>query len=478
MKQQIVFLDYFSKLDWALLILSFSVTFMAIFWGNLQKKQLQTKPEKQFNWLDYILMGRQLSLPLFVCSLVASWYGGIFGVTEIAFQSGLYNFITQGLFWYISYFIFALFVVPKIKKTKAITLADLCGKMFGPKSEKVAAIFNLFNLTPISYSISIGLLLQIMFGGSLSLWIILGTSFVAIYSLLGGFRAVVYSDFVQFFIMFISVILVVIFSINSFGGLSFLISNLPKSHFSLTGGHSIGTTLAWGFIALSTLVDPNFYQRVFAAKNEKVAKSGIFLSIALWVVFDICTTSGAMYAKAVIPNADSSSAYLTYALQLLPNGLRGLFIAGIIATILSTLDSYILSASNILVIDLLPKKWRIFKSTHWLSLFFIAFLSVTLSHFFEGNIKLVWKTLGSFSAACLLFPIMLGYIFPKQISDIQFTYCCLVSAFFTALWKFSPKVSNLKNVDEIYIGILVSAIFLLLCIIRNKRKISEKNYIS
>ena len=47
-------------------------------------------------------MGRKLTLPLFIATLVATWYGGIFGVAQIAFENGIYNFVTQGFFWYIS----------------------------------------------------------------------------------------------------------------------------------------------------------------------------------------------------------------------------------------------------------------------------------------------------------------------------------------------------------------------------------------
>ena len=90
-------------------------------------------------------MGRQLTLPLFVATLVATWYGGIFGVTQIAFEKGIYNFITQGVFWYFTYIIFALFMVTKIRKFHAVTLPEMMGRLFGPKSEKLSAIFNFFN---------------------------------------------------------------------------------------------------------------------------------------------------------------------------------------------------------------------------------------------------------------------------------------------------------------------------------------------
>ena len=70
-------------------------------------------------------MGRYLTLPMQVATLVATWYGGLFGVTAIAFEQGLYNFIIQGVFWYITYIIFALWPVEKIRSKPTATLAEL-----------------------------------------------------------------------------------------------------------------------------------------------------------------------------------------------------------------------------------------------------------------------------------------------------------------------------------------------------------------
>ncbi len=70
------------------------------------------------------------------------------------------------------------------------------------------------------------------------------------------------------------------------------------------------------------LVDPNFYQRCLAAVDTKTAKRGILISTVMWVGFDICTTFGGMYAAALIPAAKPSEAYLTFAIQILPDGLR------------------------------------------------------------------------------------------------------------------------------------------------------------
>ena len=428
--------------DWIVFAAILGLTLAAVLWGNRQKRG---------SLLDMLVMGRALSLPMFVATLVATWYGGIFGVTRIAFEKGIYNFVTQGLFWYLAYVIFALFLVDKIAPFRALTLPDLVGKMFGPKAAKLSAVFNFFNVLPIAYIISLGLFLQMLFGGELWGMMALGTALVVLYSMGGGLRAVVFSDLVQFLVMCLGVFLILAMSVATYGGPSFLVDNLPPTHFSPTGGMGLGTTLAWGLIALSTLVDPNFYQRCFAARSSKVAKRGILISTIVWFCFDICTTFGAMYARAALPNADPGSAYLNYAMGILPNGLRGLMLAGVLATILSTLDSYLFLAGASAGYDLAPAHLKGKAKTHRLGVLFSAILALGLACAFDGNIKNVWKTLGSYSASCLLLPILHGHIFPGRIRDGQFVTACCLGALAVSLGKLFAM-----GIDELYIGILAT----------------------
>ena len=59
-----------------------------------------------------------------------------------------------------------------------------------------------------------------------------------------------------------------------------------------------------------------------------------------------------MYAKAVYPSLNPAKAYMFFAIDTLPSGLRGFFLAGVLATILSTMDSYFNIASTSLSYDL------------------------------------------------------------------------------------------------------------------------------
>jgi len=147
-----------STLDWLIFGLVLLLTVSSVIYGHLKHKQ-QTHSDDH-SVLEILLMGRQLTLPLFVATLVATWYGGIFGVTQIAFEKGIYNFLTQGVFWYITYLIFALFLVDKIRSKNSLTMPQLLGSMFGPRAAKLGALFNLFNVIPVAYIISVGIIVS------------------------------------------------------------------------------------------------------------------------------------------------------------------------------------------------------------------------------------------------------------------------------------------------------------------------------
>ncbi len=311
--------------------------------------------------------------------------------------------------------------------------------------------------------------MQALIGGSLFWNSVAGVALVTVWSLWGGFRAVVFSDIVQFFFMILSVILVVVFAWAKFGDPTTLVDKLPATHFEWSGGESFSAIFIWGFIALSTLVDPNFYQRCLAAESEKVAKKGILISTVIWIIFDCCTTLGALYARAALPDANPQDAYLQFSIQLVPHGVRGLIIAGILAIILSTLDSYLFNAATCISYDFfrLKEKFRIYH--HHMALIFVAAISVVFGIYFEGNVIEVWKTLGSFSAACLLFPLLVGQWLPGRISDKNFSFSVILGCVGIVLWRVLNKKYSFSTLDEFYIGLILTTIPLLPSILRGKR---------
>lgn len=417
---------------------------------------LRRPSTKSFSITEHLVMGRKLTLPLFVGTLMATWYGGIFGVTAIAFDKGLYNFLTQGLFWYVTYLIFAFFMVKRIRKSQAITLPDLVGSYLGSTSRKITAVLNFLNLVPTAYVLSLGILINLFFPIGLFLSSAVGLIFIFSYSLFGGFRSIVLTDFIQSLSMITAVVSLVVFSYFKFGGIDFLSANLPEDHLSLTGNQPLGDIFIWGFIALSTLVDPNFYQRALAAKNDQTAKWGIVITCGFWVIFDLCTTFGALYAKSVMPALAPQDSYLTYALNILPQGFKGIFIAGMISTIVSTIDSYTFGASTALSYDFFPQNFK--RRSFQLAMIFTGVLALLLGHFFSGDVAGVWKTFGGLSASCLLVPVLFLLFFPQKISPRSFNLSVLVSSAVFILWKALEE--SFPLFDSFYAGAFCSSIIL------------------
>src|SRR6478735_7057732 len=116
-------LQYLDLTDWLVFFAVLAATLLSVAWGQNVKNKLSES--EQMSAVELLLMGRSLTLPIFVATLVATWYGGIFGVTALTFEKGIYNFLTQGVFWYASYLLFAFFLVKKIREHNAMTIAGL-----------------------------------------------------------------------------------------------------------------------------------------------------------------------------------------------------------------------------------------------------------------------------------------------------------------------------------------------------------------
>lgn len=406
---------------------------------------------------SYFLMGRKLTLPMFLGTLVSTWYGSIFGVTQIAYEEGIYNFFIQGVFWYITYLLFAWLIVPKIMDSREIlTLPDLVGSRVGPLAAKVTAVFNIVDILPIAYVLSLGLFVQGVLGTPLLISMLLATLLVAGYTAVGGLRSVVYTDMVQFVTMYVGMICLVATASWKLGPFGEIWAKLPPGHRQITGSDSLGSFAVWGFIALATLIDPNFYQRCFAAKNVRTARIGIILATVFWFCFDLLTTTAALYARVHMPNHDASQAFMTFALDLLPSGLRGLFLAAILATIMSTLDSCLFTASKITIANLIrPGKNRLIAGHRALILVF-AVSSVAIAPVFGGDFKRIWKFFGSLGSGCLLLPVVLSVIGVARLDDRKFCYAVGISAAGAILWEFALRSAIESTVETFYVAVALN----------------------
>jgi SSS family solute:Na+ symporter len=172
--------------------------------------------------------------------------------------------------------------------------------------------------------------------------------------------------------------------------------------------------VAWYFIALQTLVEPTFFQRCFAAKSPRVARAGLLWSIAFFALFDGLTTFTGMYARAILPSLPSGvDAFPALGELLLPVGLLGLFYAGMIATVMSTVDAFLFNAGITLSRDLLARAGKTAAATltgERIGLLAGAVLA-TVFALASSSVVDLWYDFGTIGTSVLLAPV-LGAFFP------------------------------------------------------------------
>ena len=161
----------------------------------------------------------------------------------------------------------------------------------------------LFVMTaPAAYVLMLGVLVQTATDWPLWIGVVLGTTLSVGYVFRGGLRAIVMTDKVQFVLMFAGFLVLVPACVLKYGGPGFLREALPPEHLMWDGGRGWQAIAVWYVIALATLVEPAFYQRCYAARDESTARAGIFVALLFWICFDVLTTTAGLYARAVLPD--------------------------------------------------------------------------------------------------------------------------------------------------------------------------------
>lgn len=438
------------------LVIIFYAVFLLIigFWS--QRKSENSK-------IDFLLAGRNLSLPLFVMVTVATWYGGILGVGEFTYRYGINSWITQGLPYYVFAILFAFLFSKKIRSTNLTTIPERIEQIYGRKLSLILSFFIFMIVSPAPYALMTGVVFKVFFELPLWLGIFLGMFLSSIYLFFAGYRSDIYTDVYQFILMFLGFGILLSFSIKNFGSFSYLTQNLSEEYLIPFKNISFGYFLVWFFIGLWTFVDPGFHQRSYAAKTEKVAFYGLLISVLFWFIFDFMTTSTGLFARAYLPNLENPVySYLIYADKILPSTLKGLFFAAILATIISTMNSYNFISAQTIGNDILKK---IIKKNFnevllvRVGLLITIILASILAILIPSVIDL-WYTLGSIFIPGLLFPVIGSYYEEWRLSE-KITFYQVVAVTSITLLIFVLKVFDLIVIDfePMIAGILLGLVF-------------------
>jgi len=186
-----------------------------------------------------------------------------------------------------------------------------------------------------------------------SAMLILG-AIAVIYTIAGGFLAVLVTDLVQFVVLIISVIIVIPLGFESVGGIENFVHNIPENFFSLVSAeYSFIWLVLWGFINFFTISgDWAFVQRYISVPTREDAKKSAYLVGALYLVTPILWYTPTFLYQTINPDANPEQAYILMSQHVLPSGMLGIMLAAMLSATLSVVDSTLNVFANVFTYDI------------------------------------------------------------------------------------------------------------------------------
>ena len=315
---------------------------------------------KKFKGLDnYLIANRSIGTLSLTTSLVASALGAwiLFGPSSAATWGGIGAVIGYSLGTAFPLFIL-IYLGEKFRKSypKGKTIIEIVRLRFGSNLYKLILIFSIFYMTIflIAEVTAVSMLLKYISGTELWITALIIISSSLIYTLYGGLRASIFTDNIQFIILLILIILAFSYLI-SFNQDQFSFNYIKKNNPSLLSVNYIPNFTAgitfFIAVAATNLFHQGNWQRVYAAKNDKVLKKSLlFSSIIIVPVVFFMGFSGlvAISAKSnVVP--DLAFFELLLKDQFLTVSIIVIFLS--ISLTVSSIDTIINAISSLIIVD-------------------------------------------------------------------------------------------------------------------------------
>ncbi len=303
---------------------------------------------KKGDFEEFSVAGRSLGFFLIFSSLCASFIGPAWtmGLVREGFSSGLFMaylipFCGLGLI------LVGVFLVPRIRNkfTDIYSIGDLVGGIKSHNHKLVRLLTGFFSLLffgalAVAMSYAGGELISNIFGFSKTWSIIVVTTIVTLYSFLGGIRATIQTDSIQFvhFVILIPILAFLLLTGDNFEWSAYTetVSIQTTEEFNMKPTVGIlGLSLLW--LMSATGLDAGGLSRFLASKSNKVARnatiaSGIFLIV--WMVAMIFIGSVGHYLYPDLGNSDQLLLHI--ASEHFPGFLYGIFIVAMIGVVMST----------------------------------------------------------------------------------------------------------------------------------------------
>ena len=315
---------------------------------------------------DYYTAGRSFGPFVLMATVCATIIGGsgLMGRAGVAYSSG-FKAILTAIPYLLGMFIFSG-ISGRISdngfKYGLSSIPELFERRFGKTAKLILSVMIAFTMMgTVASQVTATATIINMLGGEIGISYEMG-AFIAcvvfiVYTATSGLFGVVYTDVLQFYMLLLFVyILIPTASLVEVGGLASFTKNLSPELFKpYINGDILGDIVTY---LVFTMAGAEMWQRAFAAKDRRSAKEGMFLGTAVYGVTIILVWFMGVIAHQIIGDdvlalyGSTDAVVPALAIKVLPAGLTGLALAGILSVIMSTADSYLLVSVQTCVHDI------------------------------------------------------------------------------------------------------------------------------
>ena len=354
-------MNTFQLMDWAFLALYFAAVLGVTWWVVLQKQKTSA---------DYFLASRHIGWYIIGGSIFAANIGSehVVGLAGTAAKTG----VAMGHYELHAWLVLLLgwVFVPFYMRSKVFTMPEFLERRYSPTARWVLSVISLlaYVLTKVSVTVYAGaIVLQAVIGIDFWTAALLVVLITGLYTVLGGLKAVVYTDAIHTVVLLVGSLALLFVGLSRIGGWDGLIQTVGADHLNLWLPLShpdfpwLGMLLTPPIVGLwYWCTDQCIVQRTLAAKDERQARLGtIFAAFLKLTPFFIFILPGVIaYGlvktdKMQLQVADM--AFPTMVRALLPMGIRGLVVGGMLAALMSSLAAVFNSCSTLFTMDIYKK---------------------------------------------------------------------------------------------------------------------------
>ena len=347
--------------DWWVLGIYFAALIGVAIWVVVQNNK---------NTEDYFLAGRNVGWFVIGASIFASNIGSehVVGLAGTGAESGMPMAHYELHAWIV--LLLGWLFLPFYFRSGAYTMPEFLEKRFDSRSRWFLSVFSLtgYVITKVSVTIYAGGIVVSQLLG-IDFWIgALGiVVFTGIYTVIGGLKAVIYTETLQTVVLIAGSIIITILGLQEIGGWQELRTVAGSDHFNMWRPISDPDFPWTGMLFGGTIVgvwywctDQYIVQRTLAANNIKIGRRGAIFGayLKLLPIFIFLIPGVIAYAlskQGLISYDKSDEVFPVLVKTLLPVGLKGLVAGGLMAALMSSLASVFNSCSTIFTIDIYKK---------------------------------------------------------------------------------------------------------------------------